>query len=192
MKKFIFAVLLSLPIFLSAGQYAGIHGGTDLRNLTNQSNSGQKVGFKVGGVWGYDFGNQVRTEVEVSYSEGHKRTQYSDKAEDQLAFKRLASHHEWSYMANIAYDIGQLKIWNLTPYFGAGVGYVQMVEHTKIQYEAKTDSEKRRDHGFAYQGIAGVKYLVSEGVTMNAQYCYHIPGPHIKNHSVTVGVVKAF
>lgn len=192
MKKYIFFALLALPIFLSAGQYAGLMVGTDLRNLTNSSNSGQKVGYRVGGVWGYDFGNQVRTEFEVSYREGHKRTQYSDRAEDQLQFKRLASHHSWAYMANIAYDVGQLKMWNLTPYFGAGVGYVQLVEHTKIQYETKTDSEKRRDHGFAYQGLAGISYTIADAIRLNVQYCYHIPGPHTKNHSMTVGVVKAF
>src|SRR6266404_48084 len=177
MKKFIFTALLSLPIFLSASQYAGFHAGTDYRNQTAASNSGQKVGCRVGGVYGYDFGNGIRSEAEVSYREGHKRTQYSDAGEDQLAYRRYDSHHSWSYMANLCYDVFQLQMWNLTPYFGAGVGYVQSVEHRKVKFVNETNSEKRRDSGFAYQALAGIKYPVADKMSLSAQYCYHIPGP---------------
>lgn len=177
---------------LAAGQYAGIQTGTDYRNQTAESNRGQKVGFRAGMLYGYDFGSGIRAEAEVSYREGHKRTQYADAGEDQLAYRRYDSHHSWAYMANLCYDVAQLQVWQLTPYFGAGIGYVQAVEHRKVKWVNETNSEKRRDSGFAYQGLAGIKYPVADQVSLNAQYCYHIPGPHTKNHSVTVGLVKAF
>ena len=192
MKKLIFLALATFPMILTAGQYAGIHAGTDYRNQTATSNSGQKVGCRAGAVYGYDFDNGIRTEAEISYREGHKRTQYSDDGEDQLIFRRYDSHHSWSYMANLCYDISQLQMWSLTPYFGIGAGYVQSVEHRKTKYDVVSHTEKRRDHGFAYQAIAGLKYPIADQVNMTAQYCYHIPGPHTKNHSVTVGLVKAF
>ena len=192
MKKLFFALLLSLPIFLTAGQYAGFHAGTDYRNKTDCSNSGQKVGVRAGLVYGYDFGNGLRSEAELSYREGAKRTQYVDSNEDQVAYKRYDSHHEWSYIGNFFYDLNQLTTYSLTPFVGVGAGYVQTVEHLKIKSVNWTHSEKRRDSGFAYQGMAGLSYPIAEGIRSNVTYCYHVANPHAKNHSVTVGFAKIF
>ena len=190
----LFTLALSFLTFstLAAGQYAGIKGGTDFRHQTNQSDHGQKMGFGAGLLYGYDLANGIRAEAEISYREGHKRTEYVDAGEDQLAYDRHDSHHSWAYMANLLYDVSQLQLWSLTPYFGAGVGYVQAVDHRKVKTLNETHSEKRRDSGFAYQALAGIKYPIADQLTMSVQYCYHIPGSHVKNHSVTVGLAKAF
>ena len=192
MKRLLFTALLSLPMILSAGQYAGVKAGTDYKHKTDIATSGQNVGCQFGASYGYDFANGVRSEIEVAFRNGQKRTKYTDKTLDIIESKQFDSSHSWSYMTNLIYDVSQLQICNLTPYFGVGVGYVQSVEHRKIKFDHESNSEKRRDSGFAYQGIAGIKYPIAEKLSMDMQYCYHIPGPHTKNHSVTVGIVRAF
>ena len=192
MKKLIFLALATFPMILTAGQYAGIHAGTDYRNQTATSNVRSKGGMQSRGVYGYDFANGVRQRPKFRIEKAISEHNTADAGEDQLIFRRYDSHHSWSYMANLCYDISQLQMWSLTPYFGIGAGYVQSVEHRKTKYDVVSHTEKRRDHGFAYQAIAGLKYPIADQVNMTAQYCYHIPGPHTKNHSVTVGLVKAF
>jgi opacity protein-like surface antigen len=192
MKKFIIAALLSLPIYLSATQYVGIHGGPDYGFKTDQSNSGQKVGYAIGGVFGHDFGNQFRVEGEVSYRKAHKRTVYTDKAIDQLISKIYESKHSTAFMVNGFYDVSQLAMYNLSPFIGGGIGFTNNVIELKAKYNDHTDSEKRRDSDFAWQLLAGVSYPVSPGVKANVRYCYHQGQQHYKNHGVTVGFVKAF
>jgi opacity protein-like surface antigen len=192
MKKIIFAMLLSLPVFLSAGQYVGIHGGPDYGFKTNDSNSGQKVGYAVGGVFGHDFANQFRCEVEVSYRKAHKRTIYKDKVIDQIFSKQYESRHSTAFMANGYYDLSQLAMYNLSPFIGAGVGFTNNVVELKAKYDDHIDSEKRRDSDFAWQLLAGLSYPVQEGVKANVRYCYQQGQQHYKNHGVTVGFVKAF
>ena len=193
MKKFIFiAAFFLVPTCVFGGQYAGFQAGTDYRIQTDASNSGQKVGYKAGVLYGYDFGNNVRTEAEISYREAHKRTQYVESHEDQISFKRFDSHHAWSYMANLCYDLSSLSAYSLTPYLGLGVGYSQNVEHRKIQASKWSNTEKLRDSNFAYQALVGLSYDVTTALKARAQYCYHIAGPHSKNHAVTAALVKAF
>lgn len=206
MKNLIYVALLSLPMFLCADsvvviqnpvfavphQYVGLHVGASKRVQTNGSNSGQKVGARGGLTWGYDFGNQVRAEVEISYREGHKRTQYVERALDEVDHKIYQSTKAWSYMANVIYDVSQLPLWSATPYLGVGVGYAQYTQKGKVKYDTYSDTEKRRDSEFAYQGIVGFRYHVAPGNVMSLQYCYHLGEPHAKNHSVTLGIAKLF
>lgn len=192
MKKLIFATLLSLPIFLTAGQYVGIHGGVDDLHKTDASNSGQKMGCQFGAVYGHDIADQFRAEAEVSYRYAAKRKVYSEKALDDLLSKSYESKHSWSYMLNVLYDINQLAMYSLTPYVGAGVGYGHNVTELKVKYDDHSDSEKRRDADFAWQAIGGVSYSISDSVKSRVQYTYHRGQQHTINHSVTVAFVKAF
>ncbi len=192
MRKLIFTALLSLPIFLSASQYIGIQGGPDYGFKTNGSNTGQKVGYKIGAIYGYNFASQFRAEAEVSYRDAHKRTVYTDKGTDHLISKKYESKHSWSYMVNIAYDINQLTTYSLTPFVGMGVGYGNNVAEFQVKYDKHTENEKRRDSDFAWQGFAGVSYALADGVTSRVQYTYHRGQQHSINHAVNVAVVKAF
>lgn len=192
MKKIIFTALLSLPIFLSAGQYVGFHGGTDYSYKTNDSNAGQKVGYAVGLVYGKDVGDQIRAEAEVTFRNGSKRKVYTDKGVDQLESKKYESKHSWSYMINLIYDVNQLATYKLTPYFGLGVGYGNNVTELKIKYDTHVDSEKRRDSDFAWQGLIGLSYPVADGILSRVQYTYHRGEQHSISHSVTAAIVKAF
>ena len=192
MKKIIFATILSLPMFLSAGQYVGFHGGTDYSYRTDTSNNGQKVGYALGLTYGHDVAPQVRLEGEVTYRHGSKRKVYKDKAVDQLDFVKYESKHSWSYMVNLVYDVNQLATYQLSPFVGLGLGYGNNVTELKVKYDSHADSEKRRDSDFAWQAIAGFSYPITDSVKSRVQYCYHRGEQHSISHSVTASIVKAF
>ncbi len=192
MKKIIFATILSLPMFLSAGQYVGIHGGPDYGYQTNASNSGQKVGYQIGAVYGYDIAPQFRAEAEVSYRDAQKRKVYTEKGTDQLLSKKYESKHSWSYMINVAYDIVHLETLSMVPFVGMGIGFGNNVAEYKIKYDDHVDSEKRRDSDFAWQAVVGVSYKLADGITSRVKYTYHRGQQHSINHGVTAAIVKAF
>jgi len=109
MKKILFAILASLPVFVSASQYVSVHFGTDYGLKTDESNAGQKVGYNIGLVYGRELQGKVRTELEVSYREDRKRTVYTEVEKYDEASKKFQSKHTWSYMKNVLYDINQLQ-----------------------------------------------------------------------------------
>ncbi len=197
MKKILFSILILIPVMLIAGendnsQYVGIHMGTDYGLKTDEGNTGQKVGYDVGFVIGKELGNQVRAEVEVSYRKGRKRTIYLENSMDELLVKKYESKHSWSYMLNLSYDISQLKISSVVPFIGFGIGVGNNVMELKTKSDLYSESQKRRDNDFAYQGIFGFTSKVSEQLTSRIQYVYHRGQQHTINHSVTMAVVKAF
>lgn len=193
MKLFTLTSIFALAFSnLIGSQYVGFHGGPDYGFRTDQSNSGQKVGFQVGGVYGHDIGSNFRAEAEISYRKAHKRTVYSDKGEDQLASKKYDSRHAWSYMLNVCYDIRQLDIFSIVPYAGIGIGFSDSVQELKVKYDSHSDSEKRRDCDFAWQGIAGITYNLADNIDSRVQYTYHRGQQHTINHSVCAAVIKVF
>lgn len=191
-KLFALGTLFLLPIFsLSAGQYVGIHGGSDYLYHTKESNSGQKVGYKVGGVYGYDWGNNLRTEVELSYRHAERSTKYVENA-DKIESKEHKSNHSLALMANVIYDVNQLTWYDVSPYVGLGVGYSQNTQKAKLQSEKFTNEEKERDDRFAWQGIVGLKYPIAEKMTMAAQYNYFCASEHAKDHSFSLSLLRSF
>jgi opacity protein-like surface antigen len=189
-KLFLLGMLFFLP--LSAEQYVSLSGGSDYCHRTDENGRGQKVGFKVGGTYGYKFSNGLRGEVELCYRDGHKRTSYVyvEGADDQ---KTHVSSHSMSYMANLLYDIGALQIYGVTPYVGAGVGVCSNTYELKSQ---KGDNVVNRDRGkedrFAYQAIVGGKYPIAEKLDLAAEYCYNVGQYHGKNHSFGLSLIRSF
>jgi opacity protein-like surface antigen len=192
MKKLVFLLGLAfLPFDSYCGQYAAIDGGSDYLYRTNESNSGQKVGYKLGAHYGYDWGNNLRTELEFSYRHGDRKTKYVSK-DDTIESKEHRSNHSISLMANCLYDINQLTWYDITPYFGAGVGYCQSTDKSKLQRADATNEEKERDDRFAWQGIAGLRYPLADKMTLAGQYNYFCPGEHSKDHSFALMLMRNF
>lgn len=193
MRKFLaLGTFFLLPILtLSAGQYVGIHGGSDYPYHTDASRSGQKVGYHVGGTYGYDWGNQIRTELEVSYREAHKRTKYVVKDEQEES-RDHQSTHSLSYMANVCYDISQLQVYNVTPYVGAGIGYAQNTDKSKLQKETTTNEMREHDDRFAWQILAGASYPIADKTSVSARYAFHVGHEHQKNHSFGIALIRSF
>lgn len=193
MKKLFVGVTVFLAhcCSLSAGQYVGLHGGSDYGFRTDSGNSGQKVGYQIGGTYGYDWGNQIRTEIEMSYREGHKTNRYVVE-DDKEKSKEHSSVHTLCYMLNACYDISQLTYLNVVPFAGVGVGYGQNTEKMKLQSEGKVSSVKEHDDRFAWQVIAGAKYPLTDKTELAAKYNYWCGHEHAKNHSFSLGLVRSF
>lgn len=192
MKKLIFLGAAIFTQVLSAEQYVGLSGGPDFFHHTGESQKGQKVGYKIGGVYGYKFANGIRAEAEIAYRNGDKRTvyEYSDNGPDK---KTHVSNYSMSYMANVSYDIGNLQMYGFTPFIGAGVGFCNnsFEKKTKIG-DAVANRDKGKDDRFAYQLIAGAKYPVAEKLELSAEYKYFIGQYHGKNHSFSAALVRSF
>ena len=191
-KLFTFFSVLFLPVCLIAGQYVSLQVGPDYCYRTDDNDHGQKVGYKVGGSYGYKFINGIRGEVELAYRNGHKRTVYvySDGGADS---KTHVSGHSMSYMANFLYDVGGLSTYGIVPYLGAGVGLCSNTYNLKTQ---KNDSVTNRDHGkddrFAWQAIVGAKYPIADQLDMGLEYKYFCGQYHAKNHSISAVLVRSF
>lgn len=193
MKKLALSLGIVLcPVLASAAQYVGIGLGTDYGIRTDVNNRGQKVGLLCHAHYGYDLGNNFAVEGEIAYRERHKRTKYDMAGEDEIAAKHYESSRSMAYMANLKYNLSQIAWQNITPYIGAGVGYVQNTKHDKVKRDQVSTSDKIHDNGFGWQLLGGVKYPVAENIDLAAQYSYHIGQAHVKAHDVSLSLVKGF
>lgn len=189
-KLFMLSSLFLFPI-LSAEQYVSLSAGPDFSHITNSSEHGQKVGYRVGAAYGYKFSNAVRAELEVSYRDASKRTKYVySEGTDE---KTHISSHSMSYLVNVAYDIGSLETYNLTPYLGGGVGVCNNTYQLKTRKgDVTTNTDKGKDDRFAWQLIAGAKYPVAEKTEVAVEYKYFNGAYHAKNHSVSAALIRSF
>ena len=191
MKRLIFLGIAILPFTLSAAQYFGIDAGINHLELTNESDSGLKVGMRAGAKWGYIFDSGLRGEVELAYRINHFKTRYVLASEDQLKSKSYRSMHSWSYMINVLYDVKQLQVASVIPYVGLGIGYAQNTEKLKFKGDA-THETKERDNRFAYQAIIGAKYPINDTLSAGLEYHYFCGQSHAKDHSVGMTLVRTF
>lgn len=194
MKKTLSTIaLFSLSLLpLTAEQYVTLQAGPDYCYRTDNNERGQKVGYKIGGSYGYKFENGVRLDVELSYRDGNKRTQYVyvEGGDDS---KTHVSNHSMSYLANVSYDIGSLQTYGVTPYVGIGIGLCSNTYKLKTKTGAITTNEDQgKDDRFAWQLIAGAKYPVGEKLALAAEYKYFVGAYHSKNHSFSAALVRSF
>jgi opacity protein-like surface antigen len=187
MKKFAFSALCTLFIFPVFGaQYVGINGGLDHTILTSE-NHNPKIGYRVGASYGFKFENGFRAEVELGYQKCQfKSVQSLDDQQSKRSFHRM------SYMANVLYDISQIKISEMTPYVGFGVGYCDTAENYKITKESTSTNSKLKDNRFAYQAIVGAKYNINEDYAAAMEYHYFCGQPHAKVHNVGLHLIRNF
>ena len=191
MKLFAIALctLLVCPVF--AGQYVGVHVGTNNSVLTSE-NHNPKIGYKAGANYGYKFDNGFRAEVELAYHKNNFKTKYSLSEVDTIQAKGYRSFHHLSYMANVLYDITQIRVGDVTPYVGIGAGYCEHTEKNKIKFDSTTHQDKMKDNRFAYQAIVGVKYDINQAYAAAVQYHYFCGQAHVKDHSVGVSLIRNF
>jgi opacity protein-like surface antigen len=164
------AALIAAPMAASAqtavpGFYIGVHGGVNFLDLPRVS--GEKVGFGVGGVLGYDFVGP-RVELEGTYRYNKVRGVTVD---------------QFGGFVNLLYDF-QLGS-NVSPHLGIGAG----VNYLSASAGGASASITR----FAMQGIAGVKFALSDpGFFVSVDYKFvntFVGGRDIYDHSgfVTLG-----
>ena len=124
---------------------------------------------------GHGYGNGVRTELEFGYRE-------NDIDSISGGGSGTGDVGTWSFMANALYDVnvdGPLK-----PYFGVGAGIARIDVSGATPSTGTSINDK--DTAFAWQGMAGVAYAVSERVKLTLGYRYFsVPDADVNNNAGT-------
>jgi len=181
MKKFAAALLLSSALALPAqadvisdtfgdGNWyagAGIAPGlvfVDDADVSGSVNDEIKFDEDFGGLvsFGYKFLSNWRTELEYAYRNTDvTRTQASGAASGEATANTL--------MWNVLYDFEGFG--QVTPYIGAGLGMINL-DLENVTPLAGGSSIDTDENDFAYQGILGANFDVSENLDLFAQYQY--------------------
>ena len=162
--------LVALPMAASAqsmfsggpsfpGFYIGAEGGLNWL-LNNNSNTYNNPGFAVGGVIGYDFVGP-RVELEGVYR--------NNRGNGVVAFPPGTSNvngqiNQVAAMANLLYDFAPGA--TITPYIGAGAG-IAFVDPSLSPGCTMCSTQ------FAYQGILGLSYNMTQNFRVNLDGRYH-------------------
>jgi outer membrane protein OmpA-like peptidoglycan-associated protein len=197
------AIAMTLPTAAMAGNegfYVGGAGGVNWARDAKfelQPNAGSaKFDYDRGWVGslsaGYETAFGLRAEVEANYRWGNEidSTRPASTATGKVRSLGL--------MGNILYDIHTGT--PFTPYLGAGAGAARVKHTASLGAVSVSDS----DWVFAYQGIAGLAYNVTNNLAITADYRYFatqrpkfevlgstIEGEY-RNHSVMVGLRWSF
>ena len=122
-------------------------------------------GYDLDLIGGYDFGF-VRAEGELAW----KRSGNDEFFDEIGPFEGDGEVDVRSAMVNVLADVGTDR-WSF--YAGGGVGYA-LVRH-EVDF-GNGDDFKLKDGGFAWQGIAGVRYAVNEIIDIGLKYRYFDAG----------------
>lgn len=192
------------------GPYWAIFGGANVKQSSdnNQSRGGvgrladeeqNELGWFAGVKWGYDFASSSRVhfalEVEGLYSKLDAETESNDGG---FSLRTKGDFSAAALMVN-----GLIKfepIYTIRPYIGvgAGVAYVELQDvesevtfkGTRLANRTQQDAE---DWTFAYQGIAGLDFMVNERISIFTEYkalVFHdaVGTENYINHLVGIGV----
>lgn len=134
--------------------YAGIQVGPNFIHQSgdgsgNKTNNNAKVGYDVGGLVGYRFNQNFRSDLTIDYlHNGFDNTELSSWDVHQLVF-----------LVNGYYDF---QVGPIVPFIGAGLGY-----HS-ISYE--TGSVTVSESGLGWQVTAGANYSLQENLKLGLSY----------------------
>ncbi|MGF7158992.1 opacity protein-like surface antigen [Rhodoligotrophos appendicifer] len=135
------------------------------------------TGWLVGGNVGYEMGNGLRGEVELSYLQanndrlkGNAFLDIDDSdfiIENNGGFKANAKDHTdvLFVLANMWYDFNMGMPFK--PYLGGGVGVGFVNQHLKVGNDSLIDDS---DTNFAFQAGAGFKWALSDAVDLDVGY----------------------
>lgn len=178
MKKYQIATIalaaaLVLPGMAQAypkqGWYVGIGGGVGFQQDSDATVAGvtDKIefdpGFVVSGAVGYGFENQLRPELEISY-----RRNNVDQVSGPFSGAKSGNFNAIGFLGNLFYDFDTRT--GLTPYLGVGAGGAFVgADNAGTVASTSLDTQELT---FAYQGIAGLAYELSERWDVTADYRY--------------------
>jgi OmpA-OmpF porin, OOP family len=153
----------------TSGPYLGIAGGANFARDADVSGTGINTDLEFDTGWaglgtvGYGFGNGLRLELELGY-----RTNDVDSISGQATANGDAN--VWSGMLNLLYDIPTGT--SFTPYIGAGLGYARVKFDGAGPLNGAAVSVDDSDSVFAYQGILGVAYGLTQNLKLALDYRY--------------------
>ena len=120
-------------------------------------------GFLLNGSLGFGFESQFRPEFEIAY-----RRNEVDKTSGPGSGASTGNFNSIAFMGNLFYDFQTQS--GLTPYLGAGIGAALLdADNAGRVFNSSLDNNRFE---FAYQGIAGLAYELSERWDVTADYRY--------------------
>jgi OmpA-OmpF porin, OOP family len=190
-KALLAATVLSLPVAAQAQPVSGLYLGAGVGANYRDNNSANPVfsptgilapnttlksdwGYATVGSIGWGFGNGIRAELELNY---RNNSISSATIAGRGATSTGGTIHQYGVMGNAFYDFNlglNLAGIGITPYVGAGVGYV-MNDWRNVRASGPAGSIRLDDRSgnFAYQGIAGVAFGLGSmmpGLSLTAEY----------------------
>ncbi len=182
------------------GWYIGLEGGAnwigDTEYVFNEDEWDETFGtmdFDTGwaalGTIGYGFERNWRVEFEAGYRDNDADPFFGGKERTPIRDGNLT---EWSFMANVIYDVPLSERLDLNIGIGAGADFADFEDNRGFSGD---------DWNFAYQGIVGLSYAISNRLDMTLTYRYlNVDAPTFSNandsyafedvekHTVTVGL----
>jgi len=173
------ALLTSPALAQDEGFYIGVGGGINFTHGSDINGNGfssdfdRNPGFVGTGTLGYKYSNGFRNELELGY-----RGNDVDKIANATANGKT---HAYSAMVNLLFDL-DITDTNFDTYIGGGAGGA-LIRQSKVGAVQGTTLDDS-DFTFAYQGIAGISYALSDmaDVYLNYQY-FHAADPNFKTES---------
>jgi opacity protein-like surface antigen len=174
---------LFAPVAGPGGFYIGAEGGwTHLDTATNTgecqggciprfpgdeavSHERFNDGFNVGGRIGYQAG-PWRVEGDFAYRRNSTAHLQMVSPQNRPGRSFNAERHATSQMANVIYDFG--VGWPVTPHIGGGIGVAEVTRNLSNIFGGTHDTVAV----FAYQAIAGFRYLVTPSLAFDVDYRY--------------------
>jgi OmpA-OmpF porin, OOP family len=132
----------------------------------SQGTLNYNTGWELGGSGGYSFDSGFRVEGEVTYRDSN----ISGLSDNPGAGDIGGNASSWAFMANGYYDIPTHSRW--TPYIGGGIGLA--LDHLEVDVPPPGPATvvDGTSTEFAYQGIAGIGYQITEALNLALEYQY--------------------
>jgi outer membrane protein OmpA-like peptidoglycan-associated protein len=149
------------------GPYVSLGAGAQWLNdaKTSGSTGSRTYRFNTGpavvGALGYGLGNGFRVEGEIGYRDSDVKSASTGAASGDVS--------ALDFMANGLYDFN--LGWPVTPYLGVGAGMAR-VSANNLTIPASTIQVADTDTEFAYQGLAGVAYAITQNLKLDVGYRY--------------------
>ena len=165
------ALTLASPAYAAGHGYVGFDAGvlmpddSDFEYDTDDLELEHKTGFDLDIIGGYDFGF-IRAEGELAW----KRAENDELFDGE--FDGEGSVDVRSIMLNVLGDFGTDK-WAF--YAGGGIGFARVKHTIEFDGDGPFDLDEEfslKDSGFAWQGIAGVRYAMNEIIDIGLKYRY--------------------
>lgn len=149
--------------------YAGMNGGVSMARGSDFARS-LNTGFNVGGFMGYRFNENMRVDGSFDYI----RHGYNA---DSLS----PSGHINNYllMANAYYDVTQVNMSGITPYVGAGMGWLH----------GSDSNLSNSNNAFAWQLATGVNYDFSSNMALGVGYRF--VGARVSKQNFYLNLINA-
>jgi OmpA-OmpF porin, OOP family len=147
------------PGFYVSGDLGAVLGGDDkIKGDGIDTDVTHSIGIGAVGAVGIRFDNGLRAEFEVGY-----RREDTDKSG---GVHSSGNTHALNFGPNLLYDIRTGS--RFTPYFGLGAGAADVGYRITVPGNGVDGS----GIGFAYQGIAGLAYALTDQLQLTADYRY--------------------